>query len=559
VACWVVIHKSANKLLYHKIIVLKHTVVDLNPKIVERYVKNLKISTLLTIGFAALLGLVALMAGFGLLQVSKTNHAIDAIYKDRVIPLQQLNTMGDMYTINIMDAANKMSVGNLDSANALKLHDQGLKEINTQWSAYTATKLTDEEAAVVAKTQDLMKKVQPELATLRDALVNNRNDSVMQNMNTLEAAVSPVRAQLRQLVEIQLKEAKAQHALSEVNFQTTIMLFALVVVLAIALGCITGVWIVRSITTPLRQAVNVALQVAGGDLTLKIEQHGPQETARLLGTLKEMQDSLVDVVASVRSGSEGVASASAEIALGNQDLSDRTERQAGALEETAASMQDLSTAVNKNAASARQANQLAGKASEVAIKGGSAVSQVVDTMKGINEASQKIADIIGVIDGIAFQTNILALNAAVEAARAGEQGRGFAVVASEVRALAGRSAAAAKEIKTLIGDSVERVARGSALVDQAGATMDEVVNSIRQVTDIMGEITSASDEQSLGVQQVGEAVNQMDQATQQNAALVEEMAAAASSLKSLANDQVQAVSVFKLPNDPGRSLIAYQS
>jgi methyl-accepting chemotaxis protein len=273
---------------------------------------------------------------------------------------------------------------------------------------------------------------------------------------------------------------------------------------------------------------------------------GNQETAQLLVALKEMQSSLVALVHSVRQGSQGVATASAEIAQGNHDLSERTEQQASALEETAASMEELGSTVKQNADSARQANQLAMAASAVAIKGGDVVGQVVQTMKGINESSRKIADIISVIDGIAFQTNILALNAAVEAARAGEQGRGFAVVASEVRSLAGRSADAAKEIKMLINTSVERVEQGSVLVDQAGVTMAEVVSSIRRATDIMGEISAASSEQSLGVSQVGEAISQMDRVTQQNAALVEEMAAAASTLKAQSDDLVQIVEVFKL-------------
>ena len=270
-------------------------------------------------------------------------------------------------------------------------------------------------------------------------------------------------------------------------------------------------------------------------------------------TLKTTLKRMESAVSSVRSSAGSMDVACAEIAAGNHDLSARTESQASALQQTAASMEQLSSTVKQNADNARQANQLAQSASTVAVKGGEVVAQVVDTMKGINDSSKKIADIISVIDGIAFQTNILALNAAVEAARAGEQGRGFAVVASEVRSLAGRSADAAKEIKQLITDSVGRVEQGSALVDQAGATMNEVVSSIRRVTDIMGEISAASSEQNQGVTQVGEAVTQIDQATQQNAALVEEMAAAASSLKSQAQDLVQAVSVFKLAEGAGGS------
>jgi methyl-accepting chemotaxis protein len=271
-----------------------------------------------------------------------------------------------------------------------------------------------------------------------------------------------------------------------------------------------------------------------------------------------MQASLSTVVASVRHTSDHVANASAEIAQGNQDLSSRTENQASALQQTAASTEQLSSTVRQNADHAAQANQLALYASTVAAQGGAVVAEVVQTMKGINESSQKIADIIGVIDGIAFQTNILALNAAVEAARAGEQGRGFAVVASEVRSLAGRSAEAAKEIKALISTSVERVARGTAQVDKAGATMTEVVNAIRGVTHIVGEITAASSEQSTGVSQIGEAVSQIDQATQQNAALVEEMAAAASNMRTQAQDLVDAVAVFKLREhgSPARAEVA---
>jgi methyl-accepting chemotaxis protein len=285
--------------------------------------------------------------------------------------------------------------------------------------------------------------------------------------------------------------------------------------------------------------------VAQGDLTVRITTR-PGDSSSLMAALAAMRDSLVRVVTEVRGNSESVATASAQIAQGNQDLSGRTERQASALQETAATMEQLGTTVRSNAESARQANQLAQGASAVAGQGGQVVGKVITTMRDINESSRKISDIISVIDGIAFQTNILALNAAVEAARAGDQGRGFAVVASEVRSLAQRSAEAAKEIKALIVGSVEQVDRGTALVDDAGKTMDEIVGSIRRVTDIVAEISSASVEQSSGVQQVGEAVSQMDQATQQNAALVEESAAAAESLKAQARQMVQAVAVFKL-------------
>jgi methyl-accepting chemotaxis protein len=314
----------------------------------------------------------------------------------------------------------------------------------------------------------------------------------------------------------------------------------------VLLAVVLGVAIARAVSRPAHEAVAVARAISEGNLTVHIPAGGRDEMGQLLQALLQMRDNLARVVSGVRGYAEGVSTASAEIAQGNHDLSSRTESQASALEETAASMEELGSTVRQNADNARQANQMAMNASTVAVQGGEVVSQVVETMKGISTASNKIADIIGVIDGIAFQTNILALNAAVEAARAGEQGRGFALVASEVRSLAGRSAEAAKEIKSLISASVERVEQGNIQAEKAGETMTEVVNAIRRVTDIMGEISAASSEQSAGVSQVGEAVTQMDQATQQNAALVEQMAAAAGSLSGQARELVQAVAQFRL-------------
>jgi methyl-accepting chemotaxis protein len=304
-------------------------------------------------------------------------------------------------------------------------------------------------------------------------------------------------------------------------------------------------------------AADVTHRIAAGDLTTEVTLK-PGDQSSLLFAIRSMREDLAGIVGRVREGAQNVATSSTEIAQGNNDLSARTESQASTLEQTAASMEELRDAMTQNADKAHQANQAAMTASTVAAQGGAVVGQVVETMRGINDASRKIADIIGVIDGIAFQTNILALNAAVEAARAGEQGRGFAVVASEVRSLAGRSAAAAKEIKSLISTSVERVEQGSTLVDQAGVTMAEVVSSIKRATDLMGEISASSSEQSQGVAQVGEAINQMDHVTQQNAALVEQMAAAASSLKAQAQDLVHNVSVFQLGANGQAALVPHR-
>lgn len=320
------------------------------------------------------------------------------------------------------------------------------------------------------------------------------------------------------------------------------------VTLAAALLILTAIlfFLVRSITRPLAEAARLASIVASGDLTSKIEVKSQDETGKLMQALKDMNDSLYEIVGNVRTSVDSITTAAKEIARGNNDLSQRTEEQATSLEETASSMEELSSTVKHNADNARQANQFGMGARDVAMKGGEVVGKVVTTMASINESSKKIVDIISVIEGIAFQTNILALNAAVEAARAGEQGRGFAVVAGEVRTLAQRSAAAAKEIKALIGDSVEKVAGGTKLVDEAGKTMEEIVTAVKRVTDIMAEISAASSEQSAGIDQVNTAIIQMDEVTQQNAALVEEAAASAESMEEEAEKLTEAVSVFKL-------------
>ena len=340
--------------------------------------------------------------------------------------------------------------------------------------------------------------------------------------------------------------ATQQHIDSDATHQRANLTLIVLVVAALGFGVAAAVFITRSITTPIQKAVRLAETVAEGDLTAQIEVSGKDEAAQLLQALKHMNERLVEVVSKVRQSSDSIATGSTQIAAGTVDLSQRTEEQASNLEETAASMEQLTSTVRTNAETAHQASELASSAAKAATAGGAVVQQVIATMDGISQSSKKIADIIGVIDGIAFQTNILALNAAVEAARAGEQGRGFAVVASEVRALAQRSAEAAKEIKQLINDSVEKVDAGSAQVNQAGRSMDEIVTQVERVNRLIGDISSATAEQSSGINQVGDAVNQLDQVTQQNAALVEESAAAADSLKHQAAQLIEAVSVFKL-------------
>ena len=363
-----------------------------------------------------------------------------------------------------------------------------------------------------------------------------------ETLPSLDALQEPINALLA--LQKKLVEDDGHAVVKNIRSAHTLMLVLGAVGLLISVVLSFG--ITRSIVTPLRRAVGLARAVAGGDLGSRIEVTGRDETSELLQALRDMNDSLSGIVLRVRSGSESIATATGQIAAGNTDLSARTEEQASALEQTSASIHELASTIKQNYEYGRNANQIADSAAQVAVKGGEMVTQVVQTMEAINVSSRKIADIIGVIDGIAFQTNILALNAAVEAARAGEQGRGFAVVASEVRSLAGRSATAAKEIKGLIDASVSDVSDGCQQVEQAGATMDEIVVSVRRVADIMKEISMSSQDQSEGMEQINQAMAQMDQVTQSNAALVEEAAAAAQSLEHQAHGLVHAVSVFKV-------------
>jgi len=433
-----------------------------------------------------------------------------------------------------------------------------LKSGQTDFNAHVeqARKLTSDNPAQQDRLQKLQQAqqawfsqaVEPVLALRRKAndgasidpvLAFEREGHGRQGMDAMRSMLKDISG-----AEAGLLVQRAADATSLQSLTANTLIFGglLTIALAAALAWILS----RSIVLPLEYAVRIARTVAAGDLTSRIEAGSHDETGQMLQALGDMNRSLVDIVGEVRRGTDTIATAATEIAHGNQDLSSRTEQQASSLEETASSMEQLTSTVKQNAASARQANQLAASASDVAVKGGAVVAQVVQTMNSISDSSKLIVDIIGVIDGIAFQTNILALNAAVEAARAGEQGRGFAVVATEVRNLAQRSAAAAKEIKALIGSSVEKVGAGSKLVEQAGGTMTEIVDSVRRVTDIMQEIASASEEQIAGIEQINEAISQMDNVTQQNAALVEQAAAAAEALQEQALNQARVVGVFKL-------------
>ena len=385
---------------------------------------------------------------------------------------------------------------------------------------------------------------------------SRRDESVKYLLTTVRKEQTAYLNALTEMVKYQTAAVDDTSAVAAQSYARSRTTMIVLTIAAAALAAWVLYVITRSITQPLNRAVGMAQAVAGGDLTTRMEVHSNDETGQLLRALIDMNDALARTVGQVRSGTDTIATASNEIASGNLDLSSRTEQQASSLEETASSMEELTSTVSQNAENARQATKLVVAASDYATKGGQVVGEVVSTMGAIKESSSKIVDIISVIDGIAFQTNILALNAAVEAARAGEQGRGFAVVASEVRTLAQRSASAAKEIKELIGRSVQTVDVGAALVDQAGATMHRIVQSVQQVAEIMQQISAASSEQSTGIEQVNQAIVSIDDVTQQNAALVEQAAAAAQSMRDQADLLAQAVSVFKLAGTPPRKLVA---
>ena len=510
--------------------------------------KNLKIGVRLGGGFAAVLLLLTSLTVVGIVQMQSASKETDALVNVKV---RNERLIGEWTKVIEVNAAR--------TAAAWKVSDPAhQKQFETEMAASSAraTEIQNDigKSQLNAEEQALYQEV---LSTRKAYTEVRKNVFKAKNAGDLELGKRLYEGDmavkrdiyLASLKKLEVLEAKLLNdtaAQIRSRYENGRLLLISLGVAAILLGIACAYWITRSITRPITRAVEVAEAVSAGDLTSHIVVESRDETGQLMHALKNMNDKLVSIVGQVRAGTDSISTASSEIASGNLDLSSRTEQQASSLEETASSMEELTSTVKLNADNARSANQLAIDASQIASKGGAVVSEVVSTMGSINDSSRKIVDIISVIDAIAFQTNILALNAAVEAARAGEQGRGFAVVASEVRNLAQRSSQAAKEIKGLIDDSVQKVEAGSQLVDKAGRTMDEIVQSISHVTQIMNQITDASDEQRTGIEQVNQAIGQMDQVTQQNAALVEEAAAAAESMQEQAAKLADVVGLFKL-------------
>ena len=509
--------------------------------------RQISIGSRLTVLVGVLLSLMLVVAGTSLWRMSSLNQDMGSLYNGRVVPLTQLKVVADSYAVAIVDAAHKVRDGAMPADKAIAAIEQARKDIHTAWTAYAQLPKEGDEVAL-ANTAAAMIKTADKTAEEEIRLMKADDRAALGQFaaSALYPAIDPVSDAISKLVEFQLKDAKVDFEHGQDVFDTALWRVSAMLAVALLFGAGAALVVTRSITGPMAEAVDVAKAVAAGNLSVRVQATGRDESAQMLRALADMTQGLAAVVGNVRYGADSIATGAAQIAAGNADLSQRTEEQAANLEQTAAAMEQLSSTVKHNADTAQQANQLATSASEVALRGGAVVEQVVSTMGEITASSKKIGEIIGTIDGIAFQTNILALNAAVEAARAGEQGRGFAVVASEVRSLAQRSAEASKEIRTLIGGSVEKVEAGSRLVSDAGTTMTEIVSQVRRVADLIGEISHASSEQTTGIGQVSDAVGQLDHVTQQNAALVEQSAAAAESLSHQAVKLQSAVQQFQL-------------
>jgi methyl-accepting chemotaxis protein len=513
--------------------------------------EKMKVSTRLGIGFGLVLLMMAIMIAIAFTRFSSIGMGNDKMIEKDWVKAESANTIN---LATLENASNTMEfLIATDKEHIAKINeriDANKKKIDEAFKILDKLIYKQEGKDLLVKIKEARAKYFASFTKVSKLIDDGKKDEAIGLVNTETLpALDALQIPIADLTELQKKIVVANSAEVKQSIDSARLLMMALGGLALLAGVSAALVIIRTLLNQLGgepdYARCIAEKIAAGDLTITVDTKR-NDRSSLLFAMKSMRDSLAQIVGQVRIGTDTIATASSEIAAGNLDLSSRTEEQASALEETASSMEELTSTVKQNADNARQANKLAVSASNVAIKGGAVVSQVVATMGSINDSAKKIADIIGVIDGIAFQTNILALNAAVEAARAGEQGRGFAVVASEVRNLAQRSAAAAKEIKTLIGDSVEKVDAGTKLVGQAGSTMQEIVESVKRVTDVMSEITAASVEQTSGIEQINQAITQMDEVTQQNAALVEEAAAAAASLQDQAGNLAQVVSVFKL-------------